>query len=234
MMKEDGDRFLREYDNKSALHAIESSLYGYYSSLKDYSRSGWVSHKINDAESITEHIYNTWLLAFLLLPDSNDYSDLIDDRSYSKDEVLRTILIHDLAERTTGDIERPDKIKNQDQYDFAEHMAMSTGLLLKGTYPGISNMYNDYQRWIAWRDQSTYNAQIAKDLDRIQAIFQLCEYLILQKGDFSPDKVKSWVREYFELRTKVGQRLFVKVILNNPKFDKLELLNIIPELKGIT
>lgn len=206
----------------SAYYPVQSTLYNYYSELKDVPRSGWVTYKIPNPENISTHMYNGWLMAFLLLPDVTSEND-----HYSKDAVMKTLLIHDLAERTTGDIERPIKDMDWSKYQKQENYAMAK-LLFKGTYPSIGSMNEEYQLWEEWVSLSTYNAKVAKDIDRIQAVYQLCEYLLTYRDHFTEEKISQWVNEYHELHTQLGQSLFRTLILANEKFASLHLEQIIP------
>lgn len=204
-----------------AYYPLQPILYNFYSELKDIPRAGWVSHDIPHPESISVHMYNGWLMAFLLLPDST-----AEDNHYSKDSVMKILLIHDLAERTTGDIERPVKEMNRQKYQQLENFAMSK-LLLKGTYPAIGSMIEEYKLWMEWLSLSTYNAKVAKDIDRIQAVYQLCEYLLQYRNHFTEDKISGWVLEYNELLTELGKSLFRAIVLNNGKFSVLKLNKIL-------
>lgn len=97
--------------------------------MSDIPRTGWKDRGIPSPESLAEHMYSTWLMAFLMLPDT--YSGAPD---YNKQSIMKLLLIHDMGERTTGDIPRPQKNLDREKYDRIEDYAMSS-LLLKGTYP---------------------------------------------------------------------------------------------------
>lgn len=193
MMLNDGQAILAQPD--MTYYPVQAELYNYYSELKDYPRSGWVSHQIPNPESISTHMYNGWLMAFLLLPDTTAESN-----QYSKNVVMKMLLIHDLAERTTGDIERPIKILDWRRYQEEEKTAMSK-LFLKGTYPIIGAMQEECRLWQEWLSLKTYNARLDKDIDQLQAIYQLCEYLLSYRSHFTEEKITQWVKEYYKLVT---------------------------------
>ena len=87
-------------------------------------RVQWVSRNIDDPESISEHTFNTWLMAMLFLPDEYDSED------YNKKEILDMLLVHDLAEAVLGDQE----IKfNEPQKELKAQNEELRKLFLKGT-----------------------------------------------------------------------------------------------------
>lgn len=192
-------------------------LYRRFNELNHISRTGWVDHEIPNPERIGEHMYSAWLMAFLLLPETCDES-----LSYDKQAVMRLLLIHDLGERVTGDIPRPKKQLAPDTYAREEDRAM-TQLLLKETYPNVGRMDWEYQLWKEWAEDSSFNAKVAKEIDTLQAAYQLCLYLLNYRKNFSEEKIVSWLSECVELKTSVCRTIFRQLILENPAFESLHL-----------
>lgn len=196
-------------------------LYRRFSELSHIPRTGWIEHRIPEPERISEHMYNAWLMAFLLLPETCDESPF-----YDKQAVMRLLLIHDLGERITGDISRPQKRAAPDVYDRAENTAM-TQFLLKGTYPHVGRMDQEYQLWKEWAENSSFNAKVAKEIDTLQASYQLCLYLLDYRENFPDEKIVSWLSECIEFKTSVCRVIFRQLIWENPAFEPLCLGNLL-------
>ena len=200
-----------EFLSDGAISCASSALYDIYSRAGEVKRTGWVEQKIPDPESIVEHMYNTWLLGMFNLPDSSQ------QKGYSKKRVLEMILLHDLGETVTGDIPKPQK-KLDSTYDMNEDSVMRS-LLLKGTYPQMTNLNSYYDIWDEWKAQETINSKIAKDLDTLQAIYQFCVYYNSYPDNFSEERKNNWLLEYNDLKTDIGRELYRKLISDNPKFS---------------
>lgn len=192
-------------------------LYQKFNELNGVPRTGWVDHKIPHPESVTEHMYSAWLMALLLLPETSDESP-----SYDKQEVMRLLLIHDLGERVTGDIPRPQKQTDPDWYAREEDRVM-TRFLLKGTYPHVGRMAEEYKRWKEWAEDSSFNAAVAKEIDTLQGAYQLCRYLLDHGENFSEEKIAGWLGECNECNTTMCRTIFRELILENPAFESLRL-----------
>ena len=215
MVLQDCQAFLRKSDSSGPLSA---RLFQYYSGLSDIPRTGWKGRGIPSPESLAEHMYSTWLMAFLMLPDT--YSGAPD---YNKQSIMKLLLIHDMGERTTGDIPRPQKNLDREKYDRIEDYAMSS-LLLKGTYPQMGRMDQEYTLWKEWeQNASNINALIAKDIDTVQAAYQLCCYMLKYEDHFSRSDVTNWLSEYFTLKTDLCRDFFRTLIFHNPAFAPLHL-----------
>lgn len=193
--------------------AVQSEVLNRYGAVRQVKRTGWVDLGIPDPESIAEHMYAAWLMGMLNLPESYPVD------GYDKNAILSMLMIHDLGETVTGDIPRPKKIGHP-EYDQDEDLVMRQ-FLLRGTYPGVTNLRYYYNLWDEWYEQRTINALVAKDLDRLQAMYQLCCYYIAQPEQFSDERVIGWLRESAEIQTEIGIILFEKLIKNNSDFASI-------------
>jgi|GEM_PF-5378932 len=209
VMKNDFSEYLALPDKQN--YSLTNETYNCYSKAKGVERAGWVDNLIPAPENIVEHMYNTWLMGLLYLPNSID-----NETDYDKNKVLKMLLIHDLGETITGDIPKPQKV-NAPQYAADEDFVMRS-LLLKGTYPQMTNMTEYYSLWEEWEAKATINAHIAKDLDTIQAIYQFCIYNRQYPDKFSPERKKSWLDENKSLNTEIGSKIFELVIKDNTLF----------------
>lgn len=199
---------------KSAKETVaysHASPFNRFSQAKAVERTGWVEHKVPNPENIVEHMYNCWLIGLLYLP--NNY----DDDTYNKNHILQMLLLHDLGETVTGDINRPEKSKKQAEYDEKENMVMQY-LLLTGTYPGAVDLTQYIDCWNEWDAKNDLNYFIAKDIDNIQTIYQFCDYYNHHQEIFTDDDITYWLSGIDELETEPGKDIAEKLILNNPIF----------------
>lgn len=190
---------------------ISTEVYTIFS--KRVPRQGWVYRCVpeNDQESVAMHVYNTWLLGLIFLPED------LEDETYSKSDVLDIILIHDLAEAVTGDIPRPKKSPAH----FADEHTEMVSLLMKGTYPSVSNLSRQYSLWQAWHAGKTLNARIAKDLDLIQTLYQLLTYYEKYPDCFTLDDFWQWWSEDSSaIQTEIGKEIWRQVVCENREFQK--------------
>lgn len=203
--------------NKSeGLSYSHASVYNKFSEAKKVSRTGWVNEGIPRPENIVEHMYNCWFIGMLYLPASTD------DETYSKDKILKILLIHDLAETETGDIPRPEKNKQKKKYDCRENLVMQS-LLLSGTYPGAADIHEYLKNWNEWEANESINFRIAKDIDNIQTMHQFCMYYLDNPGKFSVEKICYWLKDIEKIQTEAGKNIASKIILNNPLFKDIIL-----------
>jgi 5'-deoxynucleotidase YfbR-like HD superfamily hydrolase/nucleoside phosphorylase len=135
--------------------------------IKFVKREGWVVRGLRAGESVADHMYGAYLLAMFLLPDEQ-----VDDPSYSKEKVMKMLLIHDLAEARTGDIlprRRTEAERRNEKEVFDE-----IGLL--GTYSGMAVLRDVAALWEEYRSESTINARVAKEIDKLENLVQLHVY----------------------------------------------------------
>lgn len=189
----------------------DATLFNLLNNARDVKRTGWVKSDISNPENIVEHMYNCWLIGTLYLPDN------YDDDSYDKNVILQMLLIHDLGETVTGDINRPEKIKNQRFYDNQENRVMFN-LLLNGTFPNMANLSLYLERWKVWNEEDSLNYSVAKDIDNIQTIYQFCIYFINERARFSDDDVVYWLSGIEHLYTEIGKNIADSLIISNPIF----------------
>lgn len=212
MVNSDFKKYLENGEKASKGAPMLNILYESLSSLEELDRSGWKKYFVPTPESVTEHMYNCWLLALLYLPDN------YDAEGYNKESILKMLLIHDWAESITGDINKPEK----KEADYQHEKKLMRMILLKGTYPSIADLNGYYDVWDEFEAnfKRSENAKIAKDIDCVQALHQFCCYNLKY-----PDNFPEWVREewfdlyYNELKSNLGKELFRKIILDNKRFE---------------
>lgn len=194
---------------------LYEKLYG----LKSIVRSGWVKGIQNDIgekrfENVVEHIYYTWMLGMLYLPEeAPEDSEYI---KYNKRKILDAILIHDWAEIDVGDAIPED---NNDIHKELEDFRMRV-LLMHDTYSFVGNMFKYKEMWEVYKkDSPDINGRIAYELDKIQAIYQFYMYLE-NNAKFSDEKIKSWLSEKNNITTSIGQKILQEVVLDRFERNK--------------
>ncbi len=204
---------LDQYTNKGIQYS-KSDVFNIYYSSKNVKRAGWVKRGVSSAENIVDHMYMCWLMGLMYLPEK------IENTEYSKQKILNMLLIHDLGETITGDIPTPEKNTDRDYYDNKEKEVMRR-LILTSTYPSMSNMDLLRESWNEWSTESNYNVDIAKDIDELQAIYQLCIYYKEVPDTFDFEDVREWIGQINYLRTDIVRNIADILIKNNPIFNDI-------------
>ncbi len=198
------------YADSTLLHN-NAKIFNLYSQTSRIERTGWINRKIEKPETVSGHMYSCWLIGLLYLP--NNYND----SSYDKSKILKMLLIHDIGETVTGDIPRPEKEQNKAYYDSRENDVMQE-FFLAGTYPSMANMKDFQECWNEWYDDNSLNSDIAKDIDEIQAIYQLCVYYRNKEICIDVDDFRNWCESINYLRTDIVKEIANTLIRKNPEF----------------
>lgn len=201
MLKEDIEN--RTY----APRFLYEKLYG----VKDIVRRGWKREIKNDVvkqpyENVAEHIYYTWMLGVLFLPEEPPKE--MDYKFYDKKKILDTILIHDWAEIDVGDaVPAEDTEKRRELEDFRMRV-----LLMRDTYDQIGNMVRYKEGWNVYgKDTFDINGRIAYELDKIQALYQF--YVYREKGaEFTDEKIADWKNEKNKITTSLGKKILKEIV----------------------
>ncbi|OGK14494.1 hypothetical protein A3C98_05590 [Candidatus Roizmanbacteria bacterium RIFCSPHIGHO2_02_FULL_37_15] len=131
--------------------------------LKRIKRTGWVRKGIKDAESVADHVFRTAFLCMILTREMNiNYKKLID-----------MTLIHDLGETATSDIRyeegkkiiASEKAKNQIEED-----------VFKMFFSGVEDGKYYLGLWYEFRDQTSKEAKLLKQIEKIEMALQALEY----------------------------------------------------------
>ncbi len=129
--------------------------------LKTQRRAGWINLIRQDhdprIESVAEHTYGAYLLAFLCLDDNS--------AEYDKAKVLQLLFIHDWAEAVIGDFAHDDRtVWKPAAYQEEEANEMQQ------LCPEL------YDSWRAMENGDNLNGLLAKDFDRLDLLVQLYRY----------------------------------------------------------
>ncbi|XP_010525763.1 PREDICTED: HD domain-containing protein 2 [Tarenaya hassleriana] len=130
--------------------------------LKMTKRAGWVKRNVKDAESIADHMYRMGLMALI----SSDIP------SVDRDKCIKMAIVHDIAEAIVGDITPSDGIakeeKSRREREALEHMCQLLG--------GGPRAKEIAELWAEYEENSSPEAKVVKDFDKVEMILQALEY----------------------------------------------------------
>jgi 5'-deoxynucleotidase YfbR-like HD superfamily hydrolase/nucleoside phosphorylase len=142
-------------------------------------RSGWIEHLSIDAtvESVADHTWGAMLLAELLLPETLPPGPNSEDVQYSKAEVIRSLLVHDLPEAILGDRPiTPSKSGYRDETARGEEKAWAQQLSRLGILAGYEPQLEMEERWDTVEDKVGPNGKIARAIDKLDTLVQMIIY----------------------------------------------------------
>ncbi|KVH93727.1 HD domain-containing protein [Cynara cardunculus var. scolymus] len=171
--------------------------------LKSTKRAGWVKRDIRGPESIADHMYRMGLMALIAS----------DAPGVNRDKCIKMAIVHDIAEDGVPKLE-----KSRREKEALDHMCK----LLGGGPRGADTLFlfllyitaeEIYELWMEYEENSTTEAKVVKDFDKIEMILQALEYENEQDkdleeffqstaGKFQTDVGKAWASEIASRRKK--------------------------------
>lgn len=132
--------------------------------LKSTRRSGWVSQVgVKEAESVADHSFGCAFLAMI-------FSDLTE---LGVEKTLRMMLLHDVQEAITGDLDYETKAKvGADQVRQTQRRVIEE--LLRLLPPRLEEEYLSV--WREYEQHISPEAILARDIDKIEMVLQAMEY----------------------------------------------------------
>ncbi|CAK6962151.1 HD domain-containing protein 2 [Scomber scombrus] len=128
--------------------------------LKRVPRTGWVYRNVKEPESVSDHMYRMAIMSLT-----------ITDPTVDKDRCIKLALVHDMAECIVGDIAPSDNISKTEKHRREEEaMRHLSGLLPDGLKQEIYGLWEEYE------SQSSPEARLVKQFDRLEMILQAHEY----------------------------------------------------------
>ncbi|TNC81289.1 MAG: hypothetical protein C9356_09285 [Oleiphilus sp.] len=166
------EKFLRTQTPNSAFSLISKM----YEMKFDTCRAGWIT-KLNmkgRIESVADHTWSAMLLAEVLLP--NDPPPGLEDK-YSKDRIIRILLVHDIAESITGDRPLSGDGANREGENEREEKHISELFEWMSALDGIHGCEDMTEKWSdAESNVSPVNGSLARFFDKLDALYQLTIY----------------------------------------------------------
>ena len=171
-------------------------------------------------ESTGEHVYAAYITALVYLPEELP-RNMADRNDYNKQQVLNTILIHHISD--------PERLDANARYHNVEHANAHgeepyNGFFLLGTFSKIGNQDGYYNLWEKWYDDKNgdINSKIAKDIDRIQLLYRLCQLLLADKLTNVATRLTAYIKnEDKHVHTPIGKTVLKRVIYENPELSNL-------------
>ncbi|XP_012460514.1 uncharacterized protein LOC105780628 [Gossypium raimondii] len=160
--------------------------------LKTTKRAGWVRRDVQNPESIADHMYRMGLMALIV-------SDI---PGIDQDKCVKMAIVHDIAEAIVGDITPSDGIskaeKSRREREALDHMCKLLG--------GGSRAKEIEELWMEYEENTSSEAKIVKDFDKVEMILQALEYENEQgvdldeffqstAGKFQTEVGKAWASE---------------------------------------
>lgn len=126
--------------------------------LKTTKRTGWVQNKVQNPESIADHMYRMAIMAFFLPNVDNS-------------KCIKMALVHDIIESVCGDIV-PHAMSKEDKRKIeSEAMHQIKGMLNNSSVAlEIESLWNEYEIG------KSKEAIAVKDLDKFEMVLQAAEY----------------------------------------------------------
>lgn len=185
--------------------------------LKKMRRSGWNDcddeHQRHtpQPESVLAHTAGGLLLIQFCLPDrlsKEDREKLGEEvaRPYSKDEIARIFLAHDLAEAYTGDLTP----KQRNDVTKARERKVNSHIDLFGTWPGFHH-FGMFRSWEEFEKASTINGRVAKEIDALENLLQLT--IEASAPDVQISDYSFWCDDLIQrIETPMGKRILAMLI----------------------
>jgi len=137
-----------------------SELFFKIGKLKRIEREGWKRFGIYNPESVAEHSFRAALIGLIL------------GEKFELDafQLVKLLLIHDLAEIETGDL-TPDDYDTKKEKLSKEKKAIED--ILNGSKDENNNLV---ELWKEFEIGESQEAKIARDIDKLEMIIQALEY----------------------------------------------------------
>ncbi|KMZ66163.1 HD domain-containing protein 2 [Zostera marina] len=165
--------------------------------LKTTKRKGWINHGIEGPESIADHMYRMSLMALI-----------VDDLpGVNRERCIKIAIVHDMAEAIVGDITPSDGVPKAKKSKLERAALNEMCQILGGGFRAdeIKELWEEYE------NNSSLEANLVKDFDKIEMILQALEYeiehgkildefFLSTKGKFQTEIGKNWAAEVIARR----------------------------------
>lgn len=171
--------------------------------LKTTKRKGWINHGIKGAESIADHMYRMGLMALI----AGDVPGL------NRERCIKIALVHDIAEAIVGDITPSDGVPKAEK-SRREQAALNEMCEVLG---GGMRAEEIKELWFEYENNSSLEANLVKDFDKVEMILQALEYeiehgkvldefFLSTAGKFQTEIGKSWAAEIISRRKSLSAK----------------------------
>lgn len=165
--------------------------------LKTTKRKGWLNYSIKGPESIADHMYRMAVMALI----AKDIPGL------NRERCIKIAIVHDIAEAIVGDITPSDGVPKAEK-SRREQAALKEMCEILG---GGTRAEEIKELWEEYENNSSLEANLVKDFDKVEMILQALEYeiehgklldefFISTAGKFQTEIGKSWAAEIHDRR----------------------------------
>lgn len=169
---------------------------------------------IGVSEHMEEHLLPSAVyLAVAYLPEDAAIVDLVAEKTlpadyagYRKDQVIRMLAVHDKGEHDAGDIASPNK--TEDDLRAECNSARLLAMLSTGDSVEPLGGYSDsvWHLWSEFEKTDSINAKVARDIDLLECLAQLCHYSQEEKNCI--EDFESFERKLLDnFTTEIGKHL---------------------------
>ncbi|MEK6929931.1 MAG: HD domain-containing protein [Thermoproteota archaeon] len=142
--------------------------------LKKIPRQGWIDKlSIINPESVADHTFSMAMMGMI-------FSDL---ENYNTEKILKIILLHDLAESTTGDIP-PEQISKEEK-TILENNTMKK--ILNDLPLSLQKQYD-----VLWEEYQLNNSKEAKIVHQLDKLEMALQAKIYSNEGYSKEKLDSF------------------------------------------
>ncbi|KAI3364391.1 hypothetical protein L3Q82_011193 [Scortum barcoo] len=127
--------------------------------LKRVPRTGWVYRNVKKPESVSDHMYRMAMMSLT-----------ITDPTVDKNRCIKLALVHDMAECIVGDIAPSDNISKAEKHRREEASDQYLSHYLYTVSDAHLSPLQEYET------QSSPEARMVKEFDRLEMILQAHEY----------------------------------------------------------
>lgn len=186
-------------------------------------RTGWKLRGSPQVESVGAHTFSAMCLAMDFLP---EYYASDNARDYSKLAVVSMLFNHDRAEGITTDIPSPKKTDEDNENE--EKIMRNYGLLESyrlgrgnGAFGRIGfararNYFMEFQQ------EKTFNARLAKEIDRIDAIYEALRLLTEHPNIANRELYVELIQgQWPKVQTDLGLYVLSRVLRMDEKFEDI-------------
>ncbi|CAN6444518.1 unnamed protein product [Victoria cruziana] len=167
--------------------------------LKTTKRKGWINHGITNPESIADHMYLMAVMALI----ANDIPGV------DRERCIKIAIVHDIAEAIVGDITPSDGVPKAEK-SRREHEALTYMCEVLGEQSRAAEVK---ELWAEYENNSSLEAKLVKDFDKVEMILQALEYeaehgkvldefFLSTAGKFQTDVGRRWAAEVTSRRNR--------------------------------
>ncbi|XP_057809924.1 uncharacterized protein LOC131024432 isoform X1 [Salvia miltiorrhiza] len=163
--------------------------------LKSTKRKGWLNHGIKGPESIADHMYRMSLMA--LIAD--------DAPGVNRERCIKIAIVHDIAEAIVGDITPSDGVPKHEKSRMEQEALDEMCKVLGGGMRAdeIQELWQEYET------NSSLEANLVKDFDKVEMILQALEYETAEHGKILDEFFLSTAGKF---QTEIGKRWAAEII----------------------